>query len=1824
MVISRFIGVPVRFWFMLLLIVPCGWARTIMVDAGGEGEFTSIQAAIDAAEGGDEIVVAPGTYYEGINFNGKAVKLVSSGGADVTIIDGSKPAVLLQEDFDSGSYIGNHDGWSIIDQGTISAPSDWVVQGSQLVQKSNIHSSDSSFLGTFAVWDDPAAMAWTDYAMTLTMRSTDDDGMGVMFRYQDPQNYYRFIWFREKHFNAPRRQLSRVQNGEVTVLAHNDVAYVTNQSYEVKIVTSGTNLQVLVDGYSVLTASDSTFADGSVALYCWGNQNTIFDNIEVAAPIYHVVQCITGEGSGTILEGFTITGGNANGPGRACEGGGMRNYYSSPRVLNCTFSGNTAEYGGGMHNFFSTTTVTNCTFSGNIANVSGGGIYNSSRMANITNCTFSRNWAVEGGGMSNLWCSTLVTGCTFSENSAGWLGGGMFNHYSGPRLSNCIFSDNSAHEGGGKYNSNSNAVLTNCVFLSNTASTSGGAISNRSTSKPTVTNCTFIFNAADIGGGMSIYENSNPVVTNCIVWNNTRQAIYDPDSKATVTYSNIHNYDWSAVWPGTGNINIHPMFVDAAGGDFRLRPYSPCIDAGSNTAPSRPAKDMASNPRVIDGNGNGNAVVDMGVYEFDGEPPAAGTGALSVTIEPAEAVDAGAMWRIKGQSQWRTSGAVVKMAPGYYTVEFTDLAAWFEPRNVEVCYGEDDARTAVRSFRVRVIGDVSASVSGKYRPLPVYEIGRIPPVQAPHGSVLEFFADAGAAGDGAAFSVSPSFDPRYPAPLGAIAIDAQSGRFTYEPNVNDRAAFDVTFWASTGGDPVEQTIRITPVADPVEEYNIVSRPVQAFPDPLSRDYIFVNEMKSDGNEWLNGSHKSVRSVTVAAIELTVDDTPNNLVYGYDGHTDIKDLTIYAETLIIRKSLWLPQTEVTIYARQILFEDNGGTVQISTTPRPSGTPADGLDAGNVHLFIEAYVAQGGLGRRFVMNNAPGSGGGAYGQGGVLTCSFDASSPLSWLNPYALKMVVAHARDAYLYGYMPETLDILEQYDELLGVASRLEGQNLPASRRFELEQMRQEITTLIHRLDNNLDYFGNPSDWVPALSFEVLKATYEQEIRRAIRVLYLSYWLNNQADQITNKAAWLANCRDRLWDETEQSRLELTNYLKLIGPLEKRAGEIVARVGRADGGECFGLLCDLKKKEAELLARAEKAHGWKKAIESLVTISTSTLTGASRSGQAGAALGAASGLMTVGQDMFLSMDPWQAAGEAADVAQRFSSINFKEATDAWQGQFQTVNLAGLEANGADAYLQNLQASARSMADGMWQVKETLGTTRIDDEAADAELKRIKASNPEFRRLVDVVVALTIEKEVFGQQLAAAMQKVSTLSNAMTNNVLAIDAMNRDASEINRIFDDRVLMYAKDMERRAVARLKKYHYYMAKAYEYRFLEPYPGNLNIESIFQAMANLVSYNVTLQSGDFDSLAALYEAQLSELANDIMEDFLAGHVEKNVGALYKLSAEEISRLNAGEPLTLNLFARGLFPSDVENIRIVAIKVHDIDVDVAGNCGGWGYIKLKMTHPSVSKLQRGDNIYQFRHFAPGREAFEIMWESHYYPQFNPPYLSHVSTSVASQSLLGSLLREEYRPDMLIYSRPGAWADIVITKEDEKEGPCRLDIQTMWLKLEYDYYGKYSALHTLRVATEPKELTPHFLVDAGDLNSRRDGKGDFYRIYDWDLTSAINVTAPATYGHYRFDKWTNRLGEALGSQPTRQVFLEPLTGRRDQTVRAHYVYEGPVPSVVDFNEDYWVDYQDFIVLAGVWLAGPSASEWDARYDINEDGVIDTYELMLFAQDWLKAP
>lgn len=184
------------------------------------------------------------------------------------------PVTIFQDDFS-----GAMSGWTVVDEGTNNAPSGWAATGGQLVQSSNIFggSTDGSDPVKPGTYVHVGSSSWTDYEFSVRLRSSDDDALGVMFRYQDGQNYYRFSMDRERAY----RRLVKVVNGTTTILAQDAVSYTENQWYDIKVVVVLDRIQVYFDGTLLFDVVDPSIASGKIALYCWGNANSYFDDVLV-------------------------------------------------------------------------------------------------------------------------------------------------------------------------------------------------------------------------------------------------------------------------------------------------------------------------------------------------------------------------------------------------------------------------------------------------------------------------------------------------------------------------------------------------------------------------------------------------------------------------------------------------------------------------------------------------------------------------------------------------------------------------------------------------------------------------------------------------------------------------------------------------------------------------------------------------------------------------------------------------------------------------------------------------------------------------------------------------------------------------------------------------------------------------------------------------------------------------------------------------------------------------------------------------------------------------------------------------------------------------------------------------------------------------------------------------------------------------------------------------------------------------------------------------------------------------------------------------------
>ncbi|MBM3986931.1 MAG: right-handed parallel beta-helix repeat-containing protein [Planctomycetes bacterium] len=279
-----------------------------------------------------------------------------------------------------------------------------------------------------------------------------------------------------------------------------------------------------------------------------------------------------------VIDGFTVTGGNANGAANDDRGGGILcTVGAGPTVRRCLFLANRCTFGGGA------------------------GYLNSSSPS-FSDCTFESN---QGGSFGGAFDMATSVGATFDR---------------------CVFRNNRAARAGAIEIFGSSPVkVYNSLFIANQCTgTGGGGAIYVSSSAAQIRNCTVIGNSATVtaAGGLLV-SGGSPTVTNCIFSGNFGTAGNTVGAQVsagvTVTYTLM-----PFAYAGTGNLNATPVFAPCGLLPYRLAPTSPGVDAGNNAGlPAGTNADLSGFPRFVDvptvaNTGAGTApIVDMGCMETD-------------------------------------------------------------------------------------------------------------------------------------------------------------------------------------------------------------------------------------------------------------------------------------------------------------------------------------------------------------------------------------------------------------------------------------------------------------------------------------------------------------------------------------------------------------------------------------------------------------------------------------------------------------------------------------------------------------------------------------------------------------------------------------------------------------------------------------------------------------------------------------------------------------------------------------------------------------------------------------------------------------------------------------------------------------------------------------------------------------------------------------------------------------------------------------------------------------------------------------------------------
>lgn len=733
--------------------------------------------------------------------------------------------------------------------------------------------------------------------------------------------------------------------------------------------------------------------------------------------------------------------------------------------------------------------------------------------------------------------------------------------------------------------------------------------------------------------------------------------------------------------------------------------------------------------------------------------------------------------------------------------------------------------------------------------------------------------------------------------------------------------------------------------------------------------------------------------------------------------------------------------------------------------------------------------------------------ANGSGTAGSVTIEAESEPLWVSPEALRYGLIVLRDAYLDGHITFVFDELKRYLAALEEAEASPGwDQLEAERIDALEEIRDEMVTLKARLDNNLDFFGNPAGWVPMLSFEVNYAAFEQEIDRALRVMYLNYWLGNIADSIEKRVDGMKKMREQLLDQIDQDREAYSNAVEEIPGVRVQAEELQYEIDR--------VINEIKAVEKEVLKKAKRIAAAKKAARTLGKI-------AQMIPVYQPALGAAGGAVAAAADI----DPNKSWEENAIDVGTGAATGFAAGNALPKGQAAQSAMGGIDTSDGDlADDPEVRAALKASRGPLLELAQDVGGLMLSDKAADpdvkAEMQRLLADHPQYRSLKKDLDKLNETKRDFASQISELLQKITILPIQVARSLRIISQLNSEIGAESDKLDPTTLSFLDDMNARAEERLLKYHYFMSRAYAYRRLESYPGTLNMQDIFDEIVELAGNNqnqAEISSEQFNDLKAVYESQISAVAEAILNEANENPSEQSISVLFELPQSAIDQINAGEVARINLADLDLFPESEENLRITGLEVTEMDLTRDPDTPAANAYSLVFKHSGLSRLQKDGHTYLFRHYSE-RTRSAITWKSVY--QFLSEMIEQTSPSAASQSLIGVLVDKDPN-DILIYTRPAVNADLLVSSEINTTG-AKVTLNSAKVRLRYDFTAKSEFIKSLKISPAANGLMPEIKILDPDRNQRADGRDAFERFYD--RNTEVSFEAPAEKDGLTFLRW----------------------------------------------------------------------------------------------------
>lgn len=652
----------------------------------------------------------------------------------------------------------------------------------------------------------------------------------------------------------------------------------------------------------------------------------------------------------------------------------------------------------------------------------------------------------------------------------------------------------------------------------------------------------------------------------------------------------------------------------------------------------------------------------------------------------------------------------------------------------------------------------------------------------------------------------------------------------------------------------------------------------------------------------------------------------------------------------------------------------------------------------------------------------------------------------------RYAISQADELFRFGYIDSAAIIYNDYLKNFFIN---QNQSLTLEDSIEYEILEAKTRINQNKIYSNLDYYGNPNNWVPKLNIVLNYSLYKATLRNNFHLISQALYFLNEVKKnkknteslkslLSNLSASNTDFQFRIQNLTTKEIPELQLQMGLVDSYIKLVDEKLKKVEAEINAQAEGIITERERK-AKQIAFFKTLTG----IAKIIPVYQPALGLAATSIEAFA-------LKEGGEGAINKLSYFSENYNEMKKNQELIKVNLSNALEKSKSSSGEISFSSIKAN-REEISRNLSPVIKTM-DGI------LKRTAYQPMPADAlsiEIARLKEENGEYRGLIDSISHLVYLNKDITDKIIKISSEITNLSSALQNNISAVLAIKIELSS-SRLISQNTILMIENIKADAVSNILYYQYLFAKSYEYFTLKQYRGYEKTAPLLNALPNMDKE--PNPDNIYNAIEALYEAEVDLT----IQSSIAGLNTDNTIPLqhkqtFEISKTDIENLNKQDTLKINLFrnfnynvlSKKLISYDDILIKDIEIRPVYLDSEIdAFRNSGFAKSSIVVSHTGYSNRYDNEKKYSFSHLKEESNMPRV-WRLDYdfknvpsenYVEFDQTYLKLLCEFINSKN--NDFCQNNIKSDV------GYDSDLWIYKEDNQADGNNINLQKLFLTISF--------------------------------------------------------------------------------------------------------------------------------------------------------------------------